>query len=246
MAPLQLQFLGSGDAFGSGGRFQAGLQLSNARGTLLLDCGASSLIAMKQAGVDAADIDAVRISHLHGDHFGGLPFLILDAQFRRRERPLTIAGPLGIEERVRAAQDVLFPGSAKAKRRFEVRYVELEERVPTEVGIAFVTAFPAEHSSGAPSLALRPEVDGRRIAYSGDSAWTDALVEAARGADCFVCESYSFEKSVKFHLSHTTLAGKREMFDCDRIILTHMSEEMLARVDEAVFEVAHDGMVVTL
>ncbi len=246
MSSLQLQFLGSGDAFGSGGRLQACILLRNAGGALLLDCGASSLIAMKKAGVDPTDVDAVCVSHLHGDHFGGLPFLILDAQFSRRERPLTIAGPPGLEERVRAAQEVLFPGSSKTKQRFELHYVELGERVPTDVGIALVTAFHVDHASGAPALALRLEVDGRTVAYSGDSAWTDALVEAARGADCFICEAYYFEKPIKFHLDYKTLAGKREMLDCDRIILTHMSDDMLARVDEAAFEAAHDGMIITL
>lgn len=78
------RFLGSGDAFGSGGRFQACLMLSGAGENVLLDCGATSLTAIKGSSVDPSSIGAVLISHFHGDHFGGLPFLILDGQFSRR------------------------------------------------------------------------------------------------------------------------------------------------------------------
>src|SRR5579864_4417433 len=70
---MRLEFLGSGDAFGSGGRFNTCFRLERAGGDVLIDCGASSLIAMRQRGVDPNAIALVVISHLHGDHFGGLP-----------------------------------------------------------------------------------------------------------------------------------------------------------------------------
>src|SRR5919206_4449650 len=107
----RLRFLGSGDAFGNGGRFQTCFLLSGAGDSLLIDCGATSLTALKAAGVEPNDIGTVVLTHLHGDHFGGLPFLVLDGQFRRRERALTVAGPPGTPARVDAALDVLVPGS---------------------------------------------------------------------------------------------------------------------------------------
>ena len=103
MNQVQVRFLGSGDAFGSGGRFQTCLLLEGANDPLLIDCGASSLIAMKRAGVNPSEIGSIVLTHLHGDHFGGVPFLILDGQFSRRERPLLIAGPPGVRARVEAA-----------------------------------------------------------------------------------------------------------------------------------------------
>src|SRR5215216_441431 len=109
---VAVRFLGSGDAFGSGGRFQACISVRAHEAHVLLDCGATTLVAMRRLGVDPGSVDAVVVSHLHGDHFGGLPFLVLDAQFSRRERPLVVAGPPGVEERVRAAMEVLFPGSS--------------------------------------------------------------------------------------------------------------------------------------
>src|SRR5262249_8215572 len=143
-----LQFVGSGDAFGTGGRFQTCLHLSGAGDPLLIDCGASSLIALKRAGLEPNEIGSVLITHLHGDRFGGVPFMILDAQFSRRTRPLIVAGPPGLNARVDSAMEVLFPGSAGVTRRFQVEFIELAERVPTTAGSARVTAFAVEHASG--------------------------------------------------------------------------------------------------
>lgn len=239
-----LRFLGSGDAFGSGGRYQACLMLSGGGGNVLVDCGATSLTAMKRYGVDPSSIETVLISHLHGDHFGGLPFLILDGQFSRREAPLLIAGPPTIEERMTATMEALFPGSAGAQRRFDIEYRELVARERTPTGSAAVTAHPVEHASGAPSYGLRVEYGGRTIAYSGDTEWTDELVELARGADVLVCEAYFFDKSIKFHLDYAKLKTNLDRLQCERVIVTHMSQPMLDRVDEIDMETAKDGLVV--
>ena len=246
MARPQLQFLGTGDAFGSGGRFQTCLLLRGSGGALLIDCGASSLIAMKRAGVDPSEIASVLLTHLHGDHFGGLPFLILDGQFSGRERPLVIAGPPGVRERTEAAMEVLFPGSAGVTRRFAIEFMELQDREAAVVGPVGVTAFAVEHASGAPSYALRVEYDGKVVAYSGDTEWTESLVDAARGADVFVCEAYFFEKKIKYHLDYRTLQANRRRLDCDRLILVHMSQEMLSHADEIDIEMAEDGQIIAL
>ena len=245
-ATVALRFLGSGDAFGSGGRFQTCMHLSGGDGAVLIDCGASSLIGMKRDGVDPGEVSAVLLSHLHGDHFGGVPFLILDAQFSRRTRPLVIAGPPGGRARVEAAMEVSFPGSTAIQRKFSVEFVELAERQAVRVGPATVTAFPVVHASGAPPSALRVEYGSRTIAYSGDTEWTESLIEAARGADLFVCEAYTFDKPVRFHLDYKTVDAQAERLGARRIILTHMGRDMLAREAEARFERAHDGLVVTV
>jgi ribonuclease BN (tRNA processing enzyme) len=244
---LSVRFLGSGDAFGSGGRFQACILLSTGRARVLLDCGASSLIAMRRFEVEPNSVDAILIRHLHGDHFGGIPFFILDAQLvSRRSAPLTIAGPPGLGERARQAMEVLFPGSSTVQQRFELRIVELPERVSQEIAGVTVTTYEVVHASGAPAYALRVERGGRTIAYSGDTEWTDVLVEAARGADLFICEAYFYEKQVKFHLDYRTLAANPERLGCRRLILTHMSADMLDRLEGIETECAEDGMVIEL
>ena len=153
---VRIRFLGSGDALGSGGRFQACIQVQSGATSALFDCGTSSLIAMKRDGVDPSQVDAVIVSHLHGDHFGGLPFLILDGQFSRRNRPLLIAGPPGIEERVHQAQEALFPGSSNVTQKFEITFTTLEDRNSAEIGSLTVTPFTVVHASGAAAFASEP------------------------------------------------------------------------------------------
>jgi ribonuclease BN (tRNA processing enzyme) len=243
---LRVRFLGSGDAFGSGGRFQTCILLRSSACCVLLDCGASSLIAMQRAGLESSEVDAILLSHLHGDHFGGVPFFLLDARFARRTRPLPIAGPPGLEARIREAQEVLFPDSSRVEYPFETLFVDLEEGRRSTVGPVEVTAHAAAHPSGAPSYALRVEAEGKTVTYSGDTEWTGQLVAAAAGADLFICECSFYDRPVRFHLDYRTLIAHRPELACERIILTHMSPEMLAKAGEVELECARDGLEIRL
>ncbi len=244
---MQVQFLGSGDAFGSGGRFNSCFLVTANRSRFLIECGASSLVAMRRFGVDPNSVQTILISHLHGDHFGGLPIFLLDAQFvSRRESPLVIAGPPGLGRRLGEAQECLFPGSSKNSWRFDWRIEELEPGRRWTHGDIAVTPHQVVHACGAPPFALRVEADGKVVTYSGDTEWTDALIAAARGADLFIAEAYSFEKKVPFHLDYATLLRHVDEIRAKRLILTHMGRDMLDRVDRVACECAEDGMIVTV
>lgn len=244
---VEIHFLGSGDAFGSGGRFQTCISVRFSNDRFLIDCGTSSLIALKRAGINPLEVSKILISHLHGDHFGGIPFIILNAQLvSKRTDPLQIIGPPGLEERLWRAMEALFPGSSKVKQKFDIEIIELREQETRNIGDLLVTGFPVVHFSGAPAYALRLELRGRIIAYSGDSEWTESLVEASQGADLFICEAYFFDKTMKFHLDYQSLISHWEAFTCKRIIVTHMSEDMLSRLDRLEFDAAEDGMLISL
>jgi len=204
------------------------------------------MVALRRAGIDPLTIDAIALAHLHGDHFGALPFLILDAQFRRRTAVLTIVGPPGVKARVDAALEVFFPGSTAVARRFTVDFVELTDGVAARVGGMTVTPFAVVHPSGAPAHALRVDDGERVVTYFGDTEWTDRLLDAVRGADLFVCEAYVYDRVVKFHLSHDTIRAHRDAFGARRILLTHLGPDMLAREAEAAFECARDGLAMEL
>ena len=245
---MTVTFAGSGDAFGSGGRYQACIHLRGPGGAapLLLDCGTTSLAALKSQGLDPGEVGAVVVSHLHGDHFGGLPFLVLDGQFSRRTRPLTVAGPPGVGRRLAEAMECLFPGSSSVSRSFPVEVAELAPGATATVAGAGVAAWEVEHPSGAPPLALRLTMGGKAIAYTGDTAWTGAIVEAADGADLLIAEAYYWDKAVPFHLRHADLAAHRDQIRSARVVLTHMSAEMLCRQGDTPFETAHDGLVLSV
>jgi ribonuclease BN (tRNA processing enzyme) len=246
MSDVRLTVVGSGDPFGSGGRFQTCLALETGGTRYLIDCGASSLIAMRRFGIDPVSVDGVLVSHLHGDHFGGIPFLILDAQFRRRTHDLRVFGPPGIRERVAATMEDLFPGSSTVERRFATTFTEFGDRQVLLVDRLEVTPYQVVHASGAPPFALRIVVGEKTIAYSGDTQWTESLPEVARRADVFVCEAYAFDKTMKYHLDFRTLTAHRGELTCRRLVLTHMSDDMLSRLPDLDVESATDGMSIVL
>ena len=229
---MRLTVIGCGDAFGSGGRFNTCFLIQGATTTILLDCGASSMVALKAAGVDLAAIDGIIISHLHGDHFGGLPFFLLDAQFlTRRKKPLVIGGPPGTRSRISAALEVFFPGSATTKWRFGLQVEEIAVGFPHETCGYAVQTTEVIHQSGAPSTAVRIS-DGRRIlAFSGDTEWTDALYGVAAGADLCIIECYEFALRLPGHMSWSDLEPRLPLLNAGKIMLTHMNPSMLKQQD---------------
>src|ERR1700675_4807034 len=195
---MKLRFVGSSDALVSGGRYNTCFHITGEHVNVLIDCGASSLPALKRLGIVREDIDLILITHFHGDHFGGLPFLLLDAQFTHRTRPLVIAGPSGIETRLPQLMEVMFEHSSGTKQRFELSVVALKPKERRSFGAISVTPFAVVHGeSGGPFLAYRIEAEGRTIAYSADTEWTETLIAAARDADLFIAEAYTYKKGVK-------------------------------------------------
>jgi ribonuclease BN (tRNA processing enzyme) len=241
---VQVTVLGSGDAFGSGGRLQSAYLIESPGATFVVDCGATILQGLKRLAVDPERIDFVCLSHLHGDHFGGLPFLLLDAAFiTRRTRPFVVAGPRGTEARLRNATEALYPGFWGGRRRFTTKFVELADGRSLRIGKATVRAYRVLHDSGADAFAVRVSSNGCSVAYSGDTAWTERLVDAARGADLFLCEASSFANPIPYHLTYQTVAEYRDRFEAARIVLTHTGPDVLARRDSLDLPVADDGEV---
>ena len=244
---VTVRFVGSGDSFGSGGRFQTCIVVDGPRSRVAIDFGASSLIALAQQGIDPNSIDAVFLTHLHGDHCGGVPFLLVDAMLAsRRTRPLAIAGPRDLERRLGEIREALFPGSGVMTPKFPLEWIELTTGTPRAVLDCVVTARPARHTAETNPTALRVEIGGKVIAYTGDTEWTDDVAETARGADLLIAECYFYAKPVKWHLNYPAVAAHLESAGARRVILTHMSREMLAHADEVPEECAHDGLVVTI
>jgi len=243
---MQVQFVGSGDAFGSGGRFNTCFHLRGSSVNILIDCGASSLPALKRCGIDRNAIDTILITHFHGDHFAGIPFFMLDAHFvSGRERPLTIAGPPGLRDWYARISDATYPGATANKLRFPLTLQEVAPERTDTIGTMRITPYHVSHDDRAgPCLAYRIEAEGRIVAYSGDTGWTDTLIPAGRDADLFICECYVREKPVRSHLSLVELQRQLPRVGAKRVILTHMSDDMLAHLDGVPYETASDGLIV--
>jgi ribonuclease BN (tRNA processing enzyme) len=242
---VRVTFLGAGDSFGSGGQNHSGYLVEAKGRVFLLDCGPTALIGLKRAGFDSARIDFVALSHLHGDHFGGLPFFFLEYQYEKpRTRPFLIAGPPGTEERVRAVYRAMYKDLADRSLSFPLNFQELiPNQAQTVAGIEFFP-FRVPHLKKGLSLALRATAGGKTILYSGDTGWTEDLVHYSQKVDLFICECCFFETQADFHLSYPQIAKQRDRMGCKRLILSHLGREVLARAQDLTIETAHDGMVV--
>ena len=245
---MHLQFVGCGDAFGSGGRFNTCFHLVGRETNALIDCGATSLVSMNRFAIDRNAIDIIFLTHFHADHVGGVPFFILEANFvLKRDRPLTIAGPPGLKSRYAEIVETGFPGAKTLDLRFPLTLKELEIGKRQQVGALQVTPFPVLHDVRAgPCLGYRFEVEGKVIAFSGDSEWTDTLIDIGREADLFICEAYTRDKPLPTHLALSSLERHLGQIRPKRLVLSHMSNDMLARRAELPYETAEDGMIVEL
>ncbi len=244
---MKLYVLGCGDAFGSGGRHQSGYLFQASDRLFLLDCGPTTLLAMKRAGFDPSQLDAVFLSHLHGDHCAGLPFFFIDYLYRNaREGPLQIAGPPGTEKKVVELFRLMYGGGKASTPLPPVSFRVLNPDQITAIDNIEVFPFRVPHQDHEISLGLKIAYEGRRILFSGDSAWTDVFIEQARDVDLFLCECSFYGEAIGNHVSFLKMAQDLPRLKCKKLILTHLGDEMLTRKKELPVTVAEDGMVFDL
>jgi len=241
-------FAGCGDAFGSGGRFNTCFVVDVEGLRYAIDFGATSLVALKQVDILHSSIDVVVISHIHADHCSGIPSMLLDSMLAaKRTKPLIIAGPKDTEQRLRDMMESMLPGSNIMVPKFDLSFVEMELHQPNKVGEhMIVTPYPADHTPKTHPTSIRIEAGGKIVAYSGDTAWTEHVTKVSDGADLFICESYFYEKPIRFHLNYPDVVEHWDEFNAKRIILTHMGPEMLAMANRVPEECAYDGLKVNI
>ena len=260
--PVNVTILGSGDAFASGGRAQSAYIIDAGGVRILLEAGPDVLRLLKKAEIPPSSIDLMIISHLHGDHIAGLPFLMLEYMWESPlKHPLTVIGPRHLEERVNGLVRLLYPNADLSKPgkkatgtelARKLKFVVLEPGKKIRAKNVTVGAIRSPHTKPDISLSLRIAINGKTIVFSGDSGWNDALPEFVRGADLFLCECTYFEsKHLTFHLNYPELAANRDKFDVGRMVLTHLGREVLSHKHEinpgdGSLDLAYDGMKIEL
>ncbi|MFO7577934.1 MAG: MBL fold metallo-hydrolase [Pelovirga sp.] len=239
---LIITCVGTGDAFNSGGRLHSCFHLAGDDTCLLLDCGSSSPAGFARCAINSEQIDAVIVSHLHGDHFGGIPYLLLAGKYlQQRRRPLTLIGPTQLRPRVETLTEALYPGMLADGLGFPVTYATLNPQRPLQLGRAEVSCWPLAHGSSAAAFGVRVTLAERILAYSGDTQWSENLLPLSRNADLFICECCAYDEPLPGHLDYLTLLQQRERLDCRRLVLTHPGPALLARKEQLQLELLEDG-----
>lgn len=247
---IHITTIGCGDAFSDGGRLQTCFHVQALGGTFLIDCGATSVAALKRHRFDLNKIDTILISHFHGDHYGGLPYFLLEAAVFGRKEKLTIVSPPGGREKLAALLDLLYPESTVLEK-LDLRFMEFSQEENALAGkdgpgYLRISAFPVTHVPASAPHGVRITTAGKVISYSGDTRWDDNLIPIANNADFFICECNFFNTRSQAHLDYKTLTENLSRLRFKQILLTHFGEEMLANLDKVKLPCAEDGMKIII
>lgn len=237
---LELTFLGTGNAFAPTRYWSSFV----ANGRYLFDAPPTLLAHLKKLRIDPGQIDVVFISHFHGDHFFGLPFLLLEfAELAPRTRDLTIVGPPGISKRVESVTDLAFSNVfRKRDRGYALKFIEAGDGTSGEAADTRFTSAKVPHVPGLECYAYRVETPDGTLAYSGDTMMCDALAPLADRTDAFVVECSCWGDNCGPHLNPNDIMALRQAVSArTKFILTHIGAgEAPARLTEAGILIADD------
>jgi ribonuclease BN (tRNA processing enzyme) len=248
MSAMRVVFVGVGEAFDEGlantSLFVAGLA-GESRRTVLLDCGFTAGAAFFACpAIAPADRregpDAVWISHFHGDHFLGLPWLIARLHEQGRARPLVVHGGTGVAAKVLAALDLAYP-NLREKLAFEI--VGIEARPGEAFELAGFGARTALTGHGAPCLGLRLETRLGALYYGGDGPMTAKGLELASGCSLAVLEAYGLEAGVPGHGCVPEAVEAAEAAWVEALAVVHVRREVRRDRGDAIRRMLTDASI---
>ena len=164
--------------------------------SVMLDCGFTVPSQYWQCKADPEDLDAIWISHFHGDHFFGVPALLLRFWEQKRNKPLAIVGQTGVERIVCQAMELAYPGFT-GKLMYPLDFCEIEPG--QKMSIVGLEWSVAQSIHGQRNLAVRID-DGRHsIFYSGDGLFSPETLDLARTCSLLVHEAFQLDPLTPNH-----------------------------------------------
>jgi len=223
----------------------------------MIDFGATALQALRKLGREPTEIAGFAVTHLHGDHMGGFPFLFIDGMFHAvRNGELPVLGPVGVQQRIMRYVDVAYGDVMDRPMPFELEFAELRPGEARDLVGATVAGFPAEHMDPPEQpLCLRFTLpSGKVVAFSGDTMMCDGLLAAGDGADLLVSECSGLEPPIGRHCTWLDYRRVMPTLTARRLLLTHLGGAVRDRIDDLLAEAlpttslqfADDGLVVEL
>lgn len=224
MTDLQFTFIGSGNAFSPGGLCCNGFLVND---RFLFEAPPQALSSLNTIGFDPNEVEAIVLSHHHGDHFLGLPFLLLHWRWKGRTKPIRIVGPKDTERLGKEIAQSVFPGVLDVP--YEIQWIEAQPGEPLRLGELELEAVEMEHDEAlSQALGYRCRLGSRRWAYTGDTRLCNAVFDLARDAEVLICECASRDLRIPVHMNlvddipHVRAAMPAN----SQLILTHLAPDV--------------------
>ena len=217
---MKIEFVGTGSIGAT--QSSASTLIDN---KLLIDMGNGIIKKLKQTGHPIQDIENCLITHLHGDHFGDIPYLMLDRFFYKIEAPIHIYGPKGLKKTVRELFDILFPGDYETVQEIaKVDFIEFEKMEHENIGNeTYITSYEVQHGKLKPAYGLIVEKDNKKIGFSGDSCYCEAIDTIIKQSDFSILDM-AWMESKKSHMGLADILKITETYPHKKFATTHMQD----------------------
>jgi ribonuclease BN (tRNA processing enzyme) len=232
---MEISFIGTGNACNVGLRGQQAILAKLKENYILFDCGPTTTLNMIKFKIDFTKIDFIVFTHFHGDHIGGLPFLLLYLRdVNKRKKPLKIMGPVGIKEKLESLTQLLYP---EIKFNFKIKYIELFSNLPFNSENLFkIIPFKMDHKDE--SLGYKLFYKNKIAGITGDTKYGPQIKLLADGCDLFIseCTLLKSKNSVK-HISSEDVKNYYPSFNSTIIALIHSEFDLNAEfnMDNLIF-----------
>jgi ribonuclease Z len=218
-------FLGTGNFLTPGRRYWNSFVLD---GRILVEPSPIVLPHLRRAGIDAAALDVVVLSHFHADHTFGWPFLAVELLRRHASTPLHVVGPPGVRAHLAELLDVagLPDVFAALESRVDVRFSEVDGEWQHAGSLRF-RGIRVEHVPHLECFGFLFDLDGRTVGYSGDTTACAGLEELASAADVLVleCNGAHLPGLPVTHLDQSDVEALRARHPDVPFVLTHLGAE---------------------
>ncbi len=221
---MEIIILGSGTATPLLHRSSSSIFIKVEDISLLVDIGPGAIRRLCEADIDHKSIDLIALTHFHPDHVSDLaPFLFASnyAHGPRRETPFSVMGPMGLIKYYEGLKRLYDHWIVPDNNRLNL--IELNDQGKDEWSIEKVKIKSAAAEHSKPAISYRLEACGKSVTISGDTDYSENLVELAQDSDILITEcSFPDSMKVKGHLTPSEAGRIAAKSRSKKLILTHM------------------------